>query len=227
MDKLTLSRPEKLCGAVATGTTPYETCPGAMVRDARDVCFTCYAAHGRGRTKVVQNALARNTAALRSAAQGGVEAVTELYRRSLPKRAKVPYVRLHWSGDVESEVLLRGLYAYVEEQQDLRFLLFTRLWHLDWAARFFRNVAPPGNLAVRPSALRLFDAPPEVIGMHGGTSVYPVGHVPVTMFACPGACGPCGWRCWDRSPEPVAFAWHGDAIVRKMKYAKTLRCFGL
>ncbi len=190
------------------------TCPGAwFAPDA--VCAACYA-DGRKRYRFsgVRHAQERRLRWTLSALAAGsfIPILVDLIGCTSER-----YFRLHDSGDFFSTAYVR---AWREIALALPAVLFwapTRSWAVQGRCRSdddpllasIRDLALLPNVTVRPSALRIDGAPPEVRGLSAGTTVT-VDHARATcpkFLRVPPSCGLCR-RCWNEPQLTVTYLKH-------------------
>jgi len=126
-----------------------------------------------------------------------------------PTRSRrIPFFRVHDSGDMFSPQYAAMWQAVCEQLPDVRFWIPTRSYQGGAVRRLLpvlQTLNQLGNVAVRPSALHLNVAPPVVMGLSAGTGAAAQG------YNCPsssqgGACLDCR-QCWGKS-TPVTYRLH-------------------
>lgn len=119
---------------------------------------------------------------------------------------RVPFFRVHDSGDVFSEGYAALWDEVVRRLPDVRFWMPTRSWHNQPRTLVaLVDLARNPNIAVKPSALWVDDAPPAVEGLDAGTTVS------TGTYDCPARhqgnkCRECR-SCWDKG-NPKTYPAH-------------------
>jgi hypothetical protein len=183
-----------------------------------DICKHCYATKGCYRYTPVREAQEIRFAWTRKAMQtsaGQDQWVTTMSEAIRTSRA--PYFRGHDSGDFFSVEYLRAWIGVCENLTDVRFWFPTREYQskastellpvLNPRLALLRKLASLPNVTVRPSALNIGDAVPQVPGLAAGSTV---GNA--NVHGCPateqnGECRDCR-HCWDAKTEPVSYNLH-------------------
>lgn len=190
------------------------TCPGAVLTRS-SVCAACYADdRKRYRWKGVKDAQARRLAFTLDALERGT--FIPILLGQILARAD-HHFRLHDSGD-----FFRPDYvdAWAEIARRLPQVLFwapTRSWargglprrHGDLLLASLHRLAALPNVAVRPSALLINEAPPVLPGFAAGSTVTtnPAAATCPKSTRIPARCGDCR-RCWDEPHRPVIYLKH-------------------
>ena len=121
---------------------------------------------------------------------------------------RIPFFRVHDSGDMFSDKYAAMWADVVAALPDVRFWIPTRSYHGAAQLRILpvlRTINALPNAAVRPSALYMNTAPPDVDGLAAGTGAAADG------YNCPsshqgGACLDCR-KCWGKT-TPVLYRIH-------------------
>lgn len=168
------------------------------------VCQGCYGKGGQCRRFGIQKNLRENLEFWR---ENPAEFARELKEFLVKERPK--YFRWQWNGDIPDQVFGAMVENFAWKFPGTKFLLFTKRWGLlrDYPLITYQN------LSVRQSAHEIDD-------FYGPYSafVYAKKEPPKGFFRCPGKCEGCRF-CWNTSEKfrkiPVAFKWHGDAIMKQ------------
>lgn len=190
------------------------SCPGAVFSPG-SVCAVCYAdRRGRYRWPTVTAAQAQRLAWTMDALADGSFASTLIEHIS---RRPDPYFRIHDSGDFYSVAYVEAWITITCALPSVRFWAPTHSWALQGRQRpdgdplleALRRLDALPNVAVRPSAVRLGDPPPEIPGLSAGSAVSTdraIATCPKSLQK-PSNCGPCR-RCWDEPRIPVTYLKH-------------------
>ena len=190
------------------------TCPGVILSPG-SVCRSCYADQRRRyRWSAVKLAQERRLAWTLEALSSGrfVPALVGL----ITARGDTHF-RLHDSGDFFSPPYVDAWYDIALALPEVSFWAPTRSWAIDGQVRpdddpllaSLRRLASLPNVTVRPSALLIDSDPPEIPGLHAGSSVTtdPARSTCPKSLRSPPACGNCR-RCWDEPLKPVVYLKH-------------------
>ncbi|MEO6325930.1 MAG: hypothetical protein ABIT01_01310 [Thermoanaerobaculia bacterium] len=190
------------------------TCPGAVFTPG-SVCAACYAdGRGRYRWPGVKRAQAERLSWTRSALVAG--SFAQVMVEHIRLRGE-PYFRIHDAGDFFSAAYVEVWIAVATALPLVRFWAPTHSWAVrghprrdsDPLLRALRRLAALPNVAVRPSALRIGDPPPQLPGFSAGSAVT-TDHASATCpksLRTPSNCGDCR-RCWDDRLVPVTYLKH-------------------
>ncbi|MEO6326389.1 MAG: hypothetical protein ABIT01_20280 [Thermoanaerobaculia bacterium] len=190
------------------------TCPGAVFTPG-SVCAVCYAdGRGRYRWPVVRRAQAERLTWTRQALATGTFALGMVDHI---QRLGEPYFRIHDAGDFFSAVYVEAWITVATMLPLVRFWAPTHSWAVrgrrrrdgDPLLRALRRLAALPNVTVRPSALRIGDAPPQVPGLSVGSAVTtdPASATCPKFLRTPSNCGDCR-RCWDEPFVAVTYLKH-------------------
>jgi hypothetical protein len=175
----------KIGGVPSISFPPHVTCaPGVPCRKL------CYAYRLSRIRKSVQAAWNRNLVLWNEDKKGFERQLTVFLETTLSR-----YFRWFVAGDIPDKAFLalmaRAAFAFPE----IKFMAYTKRW------REWRQVGWPSqlrNLVVRHSLWPAegWDAPRDGLPF---SAMIPKGAdiIPGTV-ECPGECGPCGYKCWDR-----------------------------
>lgn len=198
-------------GCPSFGLPAHKSCP----RAAGTICQNCYAERGLYRIPASEAAhLARLRWTVRCIRDGErgqsfwVGAMTTAITTATAL-ADVDRFRIHDSGDFFSEKYARMWIEVVRNLPHIRFWVPTRAWQrkgiqLDASDPILAALialATFPHVTVRPSALNFGDPPPEVPGLHAGTTSEHAG-TPVCR-AIKHKCGDCR-DCWLKD-QPISY----------------------
>ena len=190
------------------------TCPGAVLTPA-SVCASCYAdGRKRYRWRGVREAQARRLAWTLETLDHGTF-VPVLVGQILVHGDR--YFRLHDSGDFFRPDYVDAWTEIARRLPLVRFWAPTRSWargglprrNGDLLLAALHRLASLPNVAVRPSALLVNEAPPVLPGFAAGSTVStnPAAVTCPKAFRTPAACGDCR-LCWDAPHLPVVYLRH-------------------
>jgi len=194
---LRLSTPSKL-QCYALGFTPGATCP---VQGS--ICQTCYAKNGFCKM-FGAGTLAHNTALIQGA---NYKQARRLLLDAL-ERAPGTYFRFNYSGDFSTQTIAD---AYLDACSK-----YSGKGKIIWIVTKTDYIAPGHYLfphctvAARRSErdINVFSGAPYTAAVNYNQKA------PEEYYQCPGDCSKCR-VCYGKNPMPVAYAWHGDAVVAR------------
>lgn len=239
IDSTLLTKPGKMPG-FAFGLPAGIACPFSKVSlkqyGPESTCAWCYAMSGRYTGGNVVTAMQRRMDwVLASLAlddgEEFVRVMCEHIRWHMDKRPVGDRVfRIHDSGDFFNVAYARAWIAICHALPDVRFWAPTREHNRPVMLAVLRQLAALPNVVVRPSAVRMNDAPPVVAGFAAGTAVYDrLEDIPAGVRPCPASFGSdhtCDGNrcraCWFASDVPVAYRYHGSAtaVLKRRAYLR-------
>jgi len=224
-ETISLSTPSKM-PCYSWSLPAVTTCPGAKVSMKRAgenaVCHECYATAGFYNMPSTEKAqLARFGWIIETLAHDNgaefIAAMVDMIRESV-RAAKVPLFRGHDSGDFFAVAYVRAWIKIAQALPDVRFWFPTRSWVIPSMLDTLQEFGNLPNVSLRPSALALDEAAPEIPGFAAGTTVIrglPILETLPKHNACPatipGNSHKCAenncTKCWDKT-EPTAYVLH-------------------
>jgi hypothetical protein len=190
-----------------SGSCPMEN------RDTGSICNSCYAQQGTYLFSTTRHAQRARFEFLKSDPDRVLNLIT-----SYINDHRLPYFRVHDSGDFHSLAMIWRWTDAVRRCPDTRFWFPTRAWTFPhWIPALSALAAEP-NVSVRPSAQKFDEPPPYIRGLHPGT----MSTSAETDWAltCPktvnhSSCGKENCRtCWSTT-EPVNYLSHGHVLTAK------------
>lgn len=200
-------------------------CPAARLANKKlgdqSGCHSCYALTGNYLRPTVRSAQERRFKfVLDSLANDGGDTFVYTMIAEIRRCVAIgdPYFRIHDSGDFFSPAYAECWYRICAAIPEVHFWAPTREWSRPLMLPALRKLASLPNVAIRPSALGVTDAPPVVLGLHAGTNIIPEFTAgPVCPATGPGdhTCDAHGCRsCWLKKDQPVHYVVHGNRAGR-------------
>lgn len=225
-----LSNPSKMPGK-SFSLPALKSCPWAVTaprkKDGRAaICAGCYARPLNGSRYAMPNVKDTQQERLdwvvrcMRSYRGQQEFEGKMYEAL--KRLRVPYFRIHDSGDFFSVPYVESWTRICAALPHMKFWAPTKSWltkrpDMQQALRDL-NALP--NVTIRPSAIYFGDGPARALGLSAGSCSGAEGKAD---WDCPsykqgGKCGECR-VCWDEPRTTVNYHVHGKAAVKLVQIA--------
>jgi len=205
--------------------TAWDSCPGAKVGEAliadgsvlgpgKSVCGSCYARKGNYRFPSVMAIQAARTAWTRDSIASGRFTQRMINDLAYLSGGKPQYFRIHDAGDFFSPAYVDAWFDVCASLPHIKFWAPTRSYLVaPIRTRLERLSILLDNVTIRPSALRMDEPAPKVVGFSSGSGVVKATQAHEhDSYLCPApkqgnACGDCR-RCWDLPLAPVHYHAH-------------------